>query len=71
MWFPCCKLEGPSLDLYEEIVAAHPDIYFIASGGVSSIHDLEKLAAIPCSAAIVGKAIYENRIRLEDLQKFN
>lgn len=65
------KLEGPSLNLYEEIVAAHPDIYFIASGGVSSIHDLEKLAEIPCSAAIVGKAIYENRIRLEDLQKFN
>lgn len=64
------KLEGPSTDLYREIVGRYPSLYFIASGGVSSVQDLEELAALPCSAAIVGKAIYENRISLSDLKKF-
>lgn len=63
------KLEGPSTDLYSEIVERYPQLYFIASGGVSSVDDLEKLATLPCSAAIVGKAIYENRISLADLKK--
>lgn len=65
------KLEGPSIDLYRDIVAAFPELNFIASGGVASIRDLEELAAVPCAGVIVGKAIYENRISLADLQKFN
>jgi phosphoribosylformimino-5-aminoimidazole carboxamide ribotide isomerase len=64
------QLAGPSLELYKEIVERYPNLYFIASGGVSSLADLEALAAIPCSAAIVGKAIYENRITLPELKKF-
>jgi phosphoribosylformimino-5-aminoimidazole carboxamide ribotide isomerase len=62
------KLEGPSLGLYKTIVSQFPQIDFVASGGVSSMDDLEQLKAIGCSGAIVGKAIYEGRIRLEDLK---
>jgi len=64
------KLEGPSIELYKEIVAKFPDLYFIASGGVATINDLEKLRDIGCKAAIVGKAIYENRISLKELKTF-
>lgn len=64
------KLEGPSLLLYENIVKQFPELYFIASGGVSCLKDLEDLSRIGCSAAIVGKAIYENRITLAELKKF-
>ncbi len=64
------KLEGPSVDLYRQIIGQFPDLYFIASGGVSSIDDLHALDEIGCKAAIVGKAIYENRIMLSDLKEF-
>lgn len=64
------KLEGPATELYREVIGRFPDLYFIASGGVASIDDLETLASLPCSAAIVGKAIYENRISLADLRNF-
>ena len=62
------KLEGPSLGLYTTIVKQFPTLDFIASGGVSSMEDLEQLKDIGCKAAIVGKAIYEGHIRLEDLR---
>jgi phosphoribosylformimino-5-aminoimidazole carboxamide ribotide isomerase len=65
------KLEGPAIDLYKEIIGRFPDLHFIASGGVSSMKDLEELEKFGCKAAIVGKAIYENRISLEDLKIFN
>ena len=61
-------LEGPSVDLYKTIVEQFPEIYFVASGGVSSMQDLEKLKEIGCKGAIVGKAIYEGRIKIEDLR---
>jgi phosphoribosylformimino-5-aminoimidazole carboxamide ribotide isomerase len=64
------KLEGPSIDLYKNIIAKFPELYFIASGGVSSIKDLEELQNIGCKAAIVGKAIYEGRIKIPDLKIF-
>ena len=64
-------LEGPSVKLYKNIIAEFPRLYFIASGGVSSVKDLEELAAIGCNGAIVGKAIYENRITLNDLKYFS
>jgi phosphoribosylformimino-5-aminoimidazole carboxamide ribotide isomerase len=48
-----------------------PSLKLVASGGVSSIQDLETLDRIGCAGAIVGKAIYENRISLESLQQFN
>ncbi|MET0244604.1 MAG: 1-(5-phosphoribosyl)-5-[(5-phosphoribosylamino)methylideneamino]imidazole-4-carboxamide isomerase [Flavitalea sp.] len=62
------KLEGPSLGLYKTIITQFPTLNFIASGGVSSMDDLEQLKDIGCSGAIVGKAIYEGRIKLEDLK---
>jgi len=65
------KLEGPSVDLYKRIVEQFPSLHFVASGGVSSIHDLSKLVEIGCKGAIVGKAIYEGRISLTELSAFN
>ncbi len=64
------KLEGPSVDLYKEIITKFPGLYFIASGGVASIKDLELLKKTGCKAVIIGKAIYENRISLDELKTF-
>jgi len=61
------KLEGPSVELYKNIITKFPQLYFIASGGVSNVEDLEALREIGCKGAIVGKAIYEGRINLENL----
>ncbi len=63
-------LQGPSVELYKEIREAIPYIYIIASGGVASVEDIEKLAEAGIPAVIFGKAIYEGRIRLEDLLRF-
>jgi phosphoribosylformimino-5-aminoimidazole carboxamide ribotide isomerase len=65
------KLEGPSTELYQTIIQKFPQLQFIASGGVSSVKDLEDLQAIGCSGAIVGKAIYEGRISLSQLASFH
>lgn len=64
-------LEGPAIDLYKNIVSKFPALYFIASGGVSSLQDLSELQNIGCKGAIVGKAIYEGRISLEELRRFS
>jgi phosphoribosylformimino-5-aminoimidazole carboxamide ribotide isomerase len=64
------KLEGPSIDLYKNIVQKFPSLYFIASGGVSCLDDLTALKELGCAGAIVGKAIYEGRIALKDLSNF-
>lgn len=63
-------LQGPSLALYAKIIERFPDLWFIASGGVSSLRDLEDLQKIGCKGAIVGKAIYEGRVTLGDLSRF-
>ena len=64
------KLAGPSTVLYQKIIKQFPELHLIASGGVSNIEDLKRLRAIGCSGAIVGKAIYENRITLNELASF-
>ena len=64
-------LEGPSLELYKNILAKFPALHFIASGGVSAMRDLDELQDIGCQAVIIGKAIYEGRISLGDLKKFS
>ncbi len=64
------KLQGPSLELYKNILLKFPGLQLIASGGISREHDLEQLQAAGCAGAIVGKAIYENRISLGSLKKF-
>jgi len=65
------KLQGPSIELYQKIVEQFPALHLIASGGVSSLDDLIELEEIGCSAAIVGKAIYENKITISELASFN
>jgi phosphoribosylformimino-5-aminoimidazole carboxamide ribotide isomerase len=64
------KLAGPSIDLYKKIIEQFPTLQLIASGGVSKMEDLHALRTIGCAGAIVGKAIYENRITLEELARF-
>ncbi|MBO4806378.1 MAG: 1-(5-phosphoribosyl)-5-[(5-phosphoribosylamino)methylideneamino]imidazole-4-carboxamide isomerase [Paludibacteraceae bacterium] len=63
-------LQGPSVELYEKILAEIPDLYLIASGGVSSMADIERLQEANVPAVITGKAIYEGKIKMEDLAKF-
>ncbi|AYO57642.1 1-(5-phosphoribosyl)-5-[(5-phosphoribosylamino)methylideneamino]imidazole-4-carboxamide isomerase [Chryseobacterium sp. 6424] len=62
-------LNGPSLNLYAEILEK-TQVQLIASGGVSSVQDLEALKKIGCSGVIIGKALYEQKITLGQLQKF-
>lgn len=65
------KLEGPSIELYKNIIAKFPALHFIASGGVSNAADLEALQQIGCKGAIVGKAYYEGKITLQQLKAFS
>jgi phosphoribosylformimino-5-aminoimidazole carboxamide ribotide isomerase len=60
-------LQGTALELYKKILDAQPDLYLIASGGVSSIKDVEQLHEATIPAVIIGKAIYEGRIKLKEL----
>jgi phosphoribosylformimino-5-aminoimidazole carboxamide ribotide isomerase len=60
-------LNGPNIKLYKKLTKLFPELKVIASGGVSSIKDLEKLKKTGVDGVIVGKAIYENRITLEEL----
>lgn len=63
-------LQGPSVALYEDILKEIPTVKLIASGGVSSLHDLEELQQCGVYGVIVGKAFYEGRISLEELAAF-
>ena len=60
-------LQGPSTALYQEIIE-NSTIELIASGGISNIEDVQKMKEIGCAGTIIGKAIYEGRISLEDLR---
>jgi phosphoribosylformimino-5-aminoimidazole carboxamide ribotide isomerase len=62
-------LEGSANELYAEILREIPALKLIASGGVSKIEDIRELEKIGCAGIIVGKAIYEGRIKLEDLMR--
>ena len=63
-------LKGPAIDLYKDIISEIPDLYLVASGGVSSIKDIEKLTEANIPAVIFGKAIYEGRVNLKELERF-
>ena len=58
-------LQGPSIELYKAMLEEHPDLYLIASGGVSSMEDIRALEA----AVIFGKALYEGRITLKEIER--
>ena len=63
-------LEGPSFDLYVKILAEAEGIKLIASGGISTFDELPKLAELGCEGTIIGKAIYEGRITLKQLENY-
>jgi len=63
-------LEGPSLDLYRELISEVEGLSLIASGGVSAMGDLYACRELGCSAAVVGKAIYEGKIGLKELETY-
>ncbi len=66
-------LEGPSFDLYEKILSktdSDKRLKLIASGGISTFDELPKLAELGCEGTIIGKAIYENRISLKQLETY-
>ena len=63
-------LNGPAIDLYKEILEAVPQIYLIASGGISCLQDIEELEKADIPVVIFGKAIYEGKIKLRELDKF-
>lgn len=64
-------MQGPSTDLYKTILKECPGIQLTASGGVSKLDDLFELKEAGCVAAIVGKAIYEGNISINDLKQFS
>jgi phosphoribosylformimino-5-aminoimidazole carboxamide ribotide isomerase len=61
-------LQGPSTSLYKEILGA-VKINLIASGGISSIKDIEEIREVGCEGVIIGKAVYEGKITLNELGK--
>ncbi len=62
-------LQGPSIELYKNIQAQQANLKIIASGGVSSMQDLETLAELNIFGVIVGKAIYEGKVSLKEIEK--
>jgi len=63
-------LQGPSDDLYVRLQGKYPDVSFTVSGGISCMADIERLNSLSLRKVIVGKAIYENRISLKDIERW-
>ena len=63
-------LQGPSIELYKKIISEFPKLNFIASGGVTTMKDVYELERIACEGVIIGKAIYEGRITMNELKRF-
>jgi len=65
------KLGGAGVDLYKKLLEHSPIIRLIASGGISSMDDIRELSKINVESCVVGKAIYENRISIAEIQEWN
>jgi phosphoribosylformimino-5-aminoimidazole carboxamide ribotide isomerase len=61
-------LQGAATDLYKKILEHFKDLKLIASGGIGSLKDVEACAKVGCEGVIIGKAIYEGKIKLSDLR---
>lgn len=61
-------LEGPNFNLYRKLRNRFPELKIIASGGISSVHDIEELSYLKLHGAIIGKALYEGNIKLDELK---
>ena len=64
------SLEGPNLDWYKDLRKFFKEIDLIASGGIRAVSDLNALAELGVNGAVIGKALYEGNIKLEELKKF-
>ncbi|MCB0732566.1 MAG: 1-(5-phosphoribosyl)-5-[(5-phosphoribosylamino)methylideneamino]imidazole-4-carboxamide isomerase [Ignavibacteriae bacterium] len=62
-------LTGPSYNLYTSVLEKYPNVKLTASGGVSCMHDVIQLTHLPLRGVVIGKAIYENKINIEELVK--
>ncbi|MDB5119685.1 MAG: 1-(5-phosphoribosyl)-5-[(5-phosphoribosylamino)methylideneamino] imidazole-4-carboxamide isomerase [Sphingobacteriales bacterium] len=65
------KLGGAGIELYEKLLEHSPFIKLIASGGISSMEDIEALQQFKIESVVVGKAIYENRISIDEIKDYN
>jgi len=63
-------MQGPAVELYQNLLKQFPGLYLVASGGVSCMEDIVALQAAGVPAVIVGKAIYEGKITLEEIGNF-
>ena len=63
-------LQGPSFAIYKEILSKVKDVKLIASGGISTFNELPRLSENGCEGVIIGKAIYENKISLKQLEQY-
>jgi phosphoribosylformimino-5-aminoimidazole carboxamide ribotide isomerase len=63
-------LTGPAFELYAEIMSSQPEVEIIASGGISSMDDILRLNEMGVPGVITGKALYENKITLKEIEKF-
>lgn len=64
-------MQGPSLNLYKKIMEKYPDVNLIASGGISCMNDIVEISNENIWGAITGKAIYEDKISLKEIEDFN
>jgi len=63
-------LEGPNFELYQNLKTKFPDVCIVASGGVRSLNDIRRLKEMGLYGVIVGRALYEGNINVEDLKEF-
>ena len=63
-------LEGPSFKMYTQILSEVKNIKLIASGGISTFNEIPRLAENGCEGVIIGKAIYEHKISLKQLEQY-
>ncbi|WP_430935759.1 1-(5-phosphoribosyl)-5-[(5-phosphoribosylamino)methylideneamino]imidazole-4-carboxamide isomerase [Saccharicrinis sp. 156] len=63
-------LQGPATELYKKMLDEFPELYLVASGGLSSLEDIDRLVEAKVPAVITGKAIYEGKIGLKQLEKY-
>ena len=63
-------LQGPSFELYQKILKKIPNVKLIASGGISTFEELPKLDEMGCEGTIIGKAIYEHKISMKEIENY-
>jgi phosphoribosylformimino-5-aminoimidazole carboxamide ribotide isomerase len=64
------KLQGPATSTYQELVLNFPEVHLIASGGVTTIQDVQELQQAGVFGAIIGKAIYEGTLTFRELKSY-